>query len=479
MLGVAENKLPALSFDDLVDPEHAEAARQRFLDMTTGIATSVQLEVMLRSAAPQTVWGHMVLSAVTDESGPRYVIVMIEDISEQKRLAEMYRQSQKLEAVGRLAGGVAHDFNNLLTTINGISDLMLSEIDPNSPFHDDLRQILDAGRRAAGLTRQLLAFGRKQVLKPALIDVNAVLVEMGGLIPRVVGEDVRCTFKPQPGLPAAKVDKTQLEQVIMNLVVNARDAMPSGGSVLIETHVAHINGHQAQAYGTTAGEYVKISVTDTGIGMDQATRDRAFEPFFTTKPLGKGTGLGLATVYGIVKQSGGGILVDSEPGAGTTFHIAFPAQHDVADATPDEPEPAVDSGAEVVLVVEDEDTVRALFVRVLRRAGYDVLEARNGLEALVMSEEHSGEIDIMVTDVIMPGMNGPEAVKRLLRRRPRMKVLYISGYTEDIVLQQDAGKTLNHLQKPVSPATLCLAVRHVLDEARELLPREELVKLVV
>jgi CheY-like chemotaxis protein len=255
--------------------------------------------------------------------------------------------------------------------------------------------------------------------------------------------------------------------------------MPSGGSVLIETHVAHINGHQAQAYGTTAGEYVKISVTDTGIGMDQATRDRAFEPFFTTKPLGKGTGLGLATVYGIVKQSGGGILIDSEPGAGTTFHIAFPAQHDVADATPDEPEPAVDSGAEVVLVVEDEDTVRALFVRVLRRAGYDVLEARNGLEALVMSEEHSGEIDIMVTDVIMPGMNGPEAVKRLLRRRPRMKVLYISGYTEDIVLQQDAGKTLNHLQKPVSPATLCLAVRHVLDEARELLPREELVKLVV
>jgi nitrogen-specific signal transduction histidine kinase len=389
---------------------------------------------------------------------------MIENITERMELEERLRQSQKLEAVGRLAGGVAHDFNNLLKTINGVADLMMTEV-PTAELRADLEEIRKAGARASSLTSQLLAFSRRQVLQPRVIDLNASIREMGTMLRRLIGENIDLALELQPDVHAVRADPGQIAQVLMNLAVNARDAMPVGGGLRISTSDVNVDMAQAARFGTSAtGPHVLIEVSDTGHGMSEETRRNAFEPFFTTKEVGKGTGLGLATVYGIVKQSGGGIFIDSAPGRGATFRILLPAVDPSCLVGEVRPQTKAPAGSETVLIVEDEDAVRSLVSRVLRRGGYNVLEGRHGPDALRVSRKHHGYIDAVLTDVIMPGMSGPDLVKQLVNARPSLKVLYMSGYTQDEVLHYGVSQnTPGFIQKPMSPDALARKVREVLD----------------
>ncbi|HKY36614.1 MAG TPA: ATP-binding protein [Polyangiaceae bacterium] len=381
---------------------------------------------------------------------------------------EQLRQSQKMEAIGSLAGSIAHDFNNILSIVLGYTENVLDELKPDVPVRADVEQIAIAGARARDLTRQLLAFSRQQVLEPKLINLNEAFSAMMQMLERLVGEEIELSFQPGPELGAVRVDPSQLEQVLLNLVVNARDAMPDGGKLTVETSNIELDQHYADAhYGIEPGPYVLLSVSDTGIGMDSATRARIFEPFFTTKEKGKGTGLGLSTVFGIVKQSGGAIWVYSEPGHGTTFKVYLPrlatARHPVHQAAP----PAVSTrGSETVLLVEDDAQVRALASTVLRKNGYRVLEAGNGTEALALAERHGGVIDILLSDVVMPGMGGRQLWERLMPRRPKMKVLFMSGYTSDAIVHHGVQKSeLAFIAKPIVPRMLLLKLRQVLDSS--------------
>jgi PAS domain S-box-containing protein len=387
------------------------------------------------------------------------------DVTDRKQLEEQLRQAQKMEAVGRLAGGVAHDFNNLLGVITGYGELLRRQIS-DEQAHGRLDQIMNAADRAARLTRQLLAFSRKQVMQPRVLDLNAVVGDVEKMLQRVVGEDVAIETVAGAGLGAVKADPGQIEQVIMNLVINARDAMPHGGRLTIETANAELDETYAATHPSARpGRYVVLAVSDTGVGMDAETQRHIFEPFFTTKPMDKGTGLGLATVYGIVKQSGGSIWVYSEVGRGTTFKIYLPrvdepvaARRHAATAAP------VPRGSEVVLVVEDEDDLRKLVREILENAGYAVLEARHGAEALRLAEQHTGEIALVVTDVVMPGMSGPELVERLGRVRPASKVLYMSGYPDGAISRGgvlEAGAPL--IEKPFTSHGLASRLRQILD----------------
>ncbi len=386
------------------------------------------------------------------------------DVTEHKRLEEQLRQAQKMEAVGRLAGGVAHDFNNLLTVILGYSSLLCARTQPDDPLHEPSRMIRSTAERAANLTRQLLAFSRKQILMPVVLDLNTVISELEPMLQRLIGEDVRLVIELAPELGPVKADRGQLEQVLVNLVVNSRDAMPNGGLLTIQTAAEDGEG--------SANPRVVLTVRDTGHGMDEHTRARLFEPFFTTKEVGKGTGLGLATVYGIVQQSGGEITVDSAPGAGATFRVALPRAETVAvpDAEPsDAHEPR--NGSETILLAEDEDMLRDLACSVLRQAGYTVLPSHNGAEALSLSESYSGQLDLLITDVIMPVMGGRELADRLVSVRPSVKVLYISGYIDDSIVRhlvEAEGKPLLH--KPFTPDILLRKVREVLDSSPHIAP---------
>jgi two-component system, cell cycle sensor histidine kinase and response regulator CckA len=405
-------------------------------------------------------------SLLTDKRGNRQIIGVLRDISEYKRLEAQFLQAQKMEAIGILAGGVAHDFNNLLNVINGYSELVLNDIAPNSPIRKDIEQIKDAGQRAATLTSQLLAFGRKQIMQPEILDLNKVITRMGVMLRRLIGEDIELISITDPNLSPVNADPGKIEQLVMNLVVNARDAMPQGGKLTIETANAEFDdGYLKEHPVARKGSYVMLAVSDNGIGMDSVTLAHLFEPFYTTKEKGKGTGLGLSTVYGIVKQSDGLVWTYSELGKGTTFKIYFPRAN--GEAAEDAVAVKTDSGfrgSETVLVVEDEASVRSLTGRILRERGYKVLEAENGIEALRLAEEFAGNIDLVLTDAIMPGMSGKELVSRIQKLRPTIKSLFVSGYTDNSIVHHGIlDANVAFLQKPFSRDGLAHKVRQVLD----------------
>jgi PAS domain S-box-containing protein len=388
------------------------------------------------------------------------------DLSEHRRLEEQLRQSQKMEAVGQLAGGVAHDFNNLLMVITGHGELMRRRLGEDDPRRRGLEEMLRAAERAAALTHQLLAFSRKQVLNPSVIDLNAVVADMDKLLRRLIGEDVELVTSLAPGLGSVRADRTQIEQVVVNLAVNARDAMPRGGKLTLETaNVELDDGYASADIGVRPGPYVMIAVSDTGLGMDEATRARIFEPFFTTKEPGRGTGLGLSTVHGIVKQSGGEIWVYSEPGRGTTFKVYVPRSSERAALVRPRPASAeAPRGSETVLLVEDDEPVRALVCEALEEHGYAVLRASNGGEGLLVAERFEGPIHLVVTDVVMPDTTGPELAERLATRRPEIRILFLSGYTDDAIVRHGLlAPGMSFLQKPFTPQALARRVREVLD----------------
>ncbi|HEY6169814.1 MAG TPA: response regulator, partial [Verrucomicrobiae bacterium] len=448
------------------------AVVRRALDETlrTGRPYQCDHRVVLPDGTERLMHGRGEL--VLDERGkPLKMVGTCQDVTESKRAEEMLRrseeqlrQSQKMEAVGRLAGGVAHDFNNLLTVIGGYSDLMLQRIAEKDPLRLNAQEIRNASERAAALTKQLLAFSRKQVLQPRVLELNGVVGGMDKMLRRLIGEDIELRAVLDPTLGQIKADPGQIEQVILNMAVNARDAMPRGGKLTIRTaNVALDQRTTFRNRGLEIGEYVMISVSDTGVGMTEEVKAHLFEPFFTTKGIDKGTGLGLATCYGIVTQSGGDIRVYSEPNFGTTFKIYLPRTDDRAEAAEKANSRRMSSGTESVLIVEDENSVRRLAVAVLRECGYQVQEASNAREALSLIDGNPN-FDLVITDVIMPQTSGKELYDKLQARAYEAKVLFVSGYTDDALAQHgvlDAG--LSFLEKPFSPARLAKKVREVLD----------------
>ncbi len=400
------------------------------------------------------------------ELGRPGALAVLSDATALKKLEAQFTQSQKMQAIGQLAGGIAHDFNNLLTAISGHCDLLLLNHNRDDGDYSDLEQIRQNANRAAGLVNQLLAFSRKQTMKPERLDLAEVLSDLTHLLNRLVGERVKLKLAHDPLLGPVRADKRQLEQVMMNLVVNARDAMPDGGAIRIETEALRLTEPlQRDKASVPPGEYAVIRVIDTGTGISPAKLPKIFEPFFTTKKVGEGTGLGLSTVYGIVKQSGGYIFVDSEVGRGTVFEIYFPVHETPLIVEPPKPEEAAPKmlmrkGEGVVLLVEDEAPVRAFASRALRMRGYTVLEAENAEDALRTLEDPALEVDIFVTDVVMPGLDGPSWVKRALETRPNVKVVFVSGYAEDI-LSADQARIPNSvfLPKPFSLNDLTATVQ--------------------
>ena len=396
------------------------------------------------------------------------LVYTVRDLTNQSRLEEQLAQSQKMDAVGQLAGGVAHDFNNLLTVIMSYSSLLLTDFEEADPRREDLQEISNAASRASGLTRQLLAFSRKQLLEPRVISVNTVVSGIEKLLRRLIGDDIELATTLDPAISLINADPGQLEQVVINLAVNARDAMPDGGRLHITTADTELSHEHTRRHLEAApGKYVVLTVTDSGTGMTREVQQRVFEPFFTTKGQGKGTGLGLSTVYGIIKQSGGDVWVYSELGHGTTFKVFFPQVTAGGVVEPAQPESQdAPRGNETVLIVEDDAALRALAARVLGGSGYTVLLARNGVEALAIAGGHDGHIHMVATDVVMPKMNGRPLVEKLLETRSEMRVLFMSGYTDDEVMRRGVidGRTA-FLQKPFTPAQLARKVRTVLDQA--------------
>jgi signal transduction histidine kinase len=394
---------------------------------------------------------------------------------EHERLKLQLSQSQKMEAIGRLAGGIAHDFNNHLGIMIGYSERLLDRLGPDDPLRKSAGMIKDAGLRAATLTRQLLAFSRRQVFEPRILDANAVIVELEKMLRPLIGEDIELILSLNAATGRVQADPAQIDQVIMNLVINSRDAMPQGGRLTIETTDVELDEEYASKHATVRpGSYVMVAVSDNGMGMDNETQTHMFEPFFTTKEKGKGTGLGLATVYGIVKQSGGYIWVYSEPGKGTTFKIYLPrAEAGIQQADAERVSSAILKGEETVLVVEDEGMLLELACEFLQSSGYAVLEAGNGSKAVEISRGHRGPIHLLMTDAVMPGMSGRELAQRLHDDRPDIKVLYVSGYTDDSVLRNgllEPGTAF--LQKPFTRDSLARKVREVLDRGSETLGQE-------
>jgi len=408
--------------------------------------------------------------AIIEVAGESLVLAIGRDVTEHRQLEEQLRQAQKLEVIGQLAGGVAHDFNNILTAILGFCDLLLMELGPNDAGRTDVFEIKTAGERAAGLTQQLLAFSRKQILQPSVLDINDAIKGMELMLRRLIPAHIDLVVSLQGEIGAIKIDPTQLEQIVINLVVNAADAMPRGGKLTVETSNVHLDEHYRRRHlPVTPGDHVMLAVSDTGVGMDDVTSRRVFEPFFTTKELGKGTGLGLATVYGIVKQSGGDIWVYSEPGHGSAFKIYLPAvtaQLSSTVKTTTAPETAL-RGSETILLVEDDEAVRRLARLILERAGYRIVEAKNPRDAVRVADQFGERIDLLLSDLIMPESEGPPLLDRLVPARPDLRVLYISGYADEAVVRHGViVEGTPFLQKPFTPLALCGKVREVLDDPR-------------
>jgi len=407
--------------------------------------------------------------AVTSPEAAEQVLeVIAEDVTERRVLEDQFRQAQKMEAVGRLAGGVAHDFNNLLMVISGYTEVLLENSGRNNPLYPKIAAIQQATERATTLTRQLLAFSRKQLLELKVVDLNTIVRDMERLLRPLIGENIELQTRQANDLGRARADAGQIEQVIMNLVVNSKDAMPNGGKITIQSSNVHLGDDLRRLYNyIQPGPYVMLSIADTGHGMDRETQARIFEPFFTTKEKGKGTGLGLSTVYGIIKQSGGYVFPQSEMGRGTTFRIYLPRVEDSAEPGPVQASQTASGGSETVLLVEDEESVRQLVRETLQAKGYKVLEAENGEAALRIAGGHQGSIDMLITDVVMPGMSGRELSKRLCQARSKTKVLYLSGYTEDAIMHQGVFETgTAFLQKPFTLQMLSRKVRDVLRGSR-------------
>jgi two-component system cell cycle sensor histidine kinase/response regulator CckA len=466
VLGMSPDDLLDQSIFTLIHPDD-RAQVQTALNNLGHVGTSATIELRLHTTSGSWIVVEAILASIMDAvTGEPQLLFSARDITERKRLETQLLQAQKLESIGQLAGGVAHDFNNLLTVITGHADLALGMAAPNDPTRSDLEELRKAADRAAGLTRQLLAFARKQILEPRVLTLNDLVLEMDKLLRRLIGEDIELITLPAPDLGRVRVDPGQIEQVLINLVVNARDAMPEGGKLTIETQNVVLDDAYAQLrVGVIVGSYVMLAVSDTGIGMDQATQQHIFDPFFTTKAIGRGTGLGLATCYGIVKQHTGNIWVYSEVGQGTTFKIYLPRVGEAAElAVQPDGSQEMPRGTEVVLLVEDEPAVRNLVARVLRTQGYTLLEAGTGGEALQVIQTHPAVIDLLVTDVVMPEMSGKALADHMARRYPRIRVLFISGYTDRAIVHHGRLEPdVIFLQKPFTPLALAQKVRAVLD----------------
>ncbi len=404
-----------------------------------------------------------------DEHGQEHIDIVAEDITERRKLEEQFQQSQKLEAVARLAGGVSHDFNNLLGVITGYSWMLLNDSSATAAQKERVEGIMQAANSAVALTRQLLAVSRKQVLQPAILNLGSVVAEVTKMLNRVISEDIKLVVESQPGLGAVRLDRTQIEQVLLNLVINARDAMPRGGEIHIHTSNEHLDEEYAAAHvDVVPGDYVRLAVVDSGEGMDKETQARVFEPFFTTKAPGKGTGLGLASVYGIVKQSGGHIWLYSEPGRGTTFKIYFPRVRRATEEATARAKPETYRGTETVLLVEDHALLRKMTAAMLRGMGYTVLETEEPATALKIASTHAEPIEVLVTDVVMPEINGLALKEKISVMRPGIKTLLISGYSGDIISQYgDIGRSAALLEKPFSSEALGLKIRQLLDGPRD------------
>jgi PAS domain S-box-containing protein len=459
IVGYSREELLQLTFQDITYADDLNADVMNVHRMLAGEIQTYSMEKRYVQKSGPSIWVNLTVSlARGPRNEPRYFISIVEDITERKHLEEQLRQSQKMEAVGRLAGGVAHDFNNMLTVIGGYSRMMLTQVDQNGPLLEYAKAICDSADRAAALTGQLLAFSRRQVVQPSIVNLNDLVANMEEMLHRLLGENVELStiLSPVPG--RVKVDPGQIEQVIVNLAVNARDAMPEGGKVTIE--VSNVEMDEKPN--------VTLAVRDTGNGMDSETQSHLFEPFYSTKARGKGTGLGLSIVYGIIKQAGGSITVKTQLGQGAVFEISLPRILDT-DA-PQESGKTVEKiapGSETILLVEDEETVRKLVGQVLRASGYTVLEAGSGEDAMHTSRQLPGPIHLLVTDMIMPGMNGRVLAERLRHSRPNLKVLYISGYTENILdLYGPLGTATAFLQKPFAPSVLTKKLRELLDEPK-------------
>ena len=445
--------------------EALQAMRSRQLDLPVIVVSGVIADVVVSALLKEGAADHIVLGNLMRLNAAVERELRSADLRRERiRLEEQFRQAQKMEAVGRLAGGVAHDFNNLLTVITGYSDLLLNRGDLQDQQRSALEEIRRAAERGGALTHQLLAFSRKQPLKPRSVTLNDLVFNIEKLLRRLIGEDIGLVILPGAAEDTVRADPSRLEQVIMNLAVNARDAMPNGGTLTIETSLVEVRAQPfAKPVGLAAGPYVVVSITDTGTGMDQETLSHLFEPFFTTKAQGRGTGLGLATAYGIIRQSGGAIDFTSQPGVGTTAAIYLPASTKQDAPEPLEAkEPADLSGRETILVVEDETRVRKLICDVLVNRGYRVLEATRGDEAIRLAAAYTGAIDLILVDVIMPGMSGPDAAREIRAARPNTPVLYISGYTEETMVHHGIPGW-QFLAKPFLPKALSRKVREVLD----------------